>query len=141
MTCRAAKITTKNMIEIGQTATATRIFDRRSVELFAELTGDYNPVHFDPAYAAKTIFEKPIVHGPLVITLVTTLFAHELPGPGSVYLSHDVRYIRPVYHGDEITAILEVTDINEKGHIFISTKCVNQDHNVVIEGLARLKKV
>ena len=129
------------MIEIGQKATATRIFDRRSVELFAELTGDYNPVHFDEVYAAKTIFGKPIVHGPLVITLVTTLFAHELPGPGSIYLSHEVRYIRPVYHGDEITAVLEVTNINEKGHVFISTKCTNQNDEVVIEGLARLKKV
>lgn len=129
------------MIEIGQKATATRVFDRKSVELFAELTGDYNPVHFDDAYAANTIFGKPIVHGPLVITLVTTLFAHELPGPGSIYLSHDVRYIRPVYHGDEITAVLEVTHINDKGHVFISTKCINQNKEIVIEGLARLKKV
>jgi acyl dehydratase len=111
-------------IKVGQTATATRVFDLKSVEDFAALTGDYNPVHFDAAYAADTIFGKPIVHGPLVITLVTTLFAHELPGPGSIYLSQDVRYIRPVYHG-----------------IFIRTICVNQDGDIVIEGLARLKKV
>lgn len=128
-------------IKIGQKAIAKRIFDKESVELFAVLTGDYNPIHFDEAYAAQSVFKKPIVHGPLVITLVTTLFAKELPGPGSVYLSHEVKFIRPVYYDDEITAILEVTDISPKGHIFINTICMNQNDEIVIEGLARLKKM
>lgn len=127
-------------IEIGQKAFATKKFDERSVNLFAELTGDYNPIHFNKEYAKKTIFKKPIVHGPLVLTLITTLFAKELPGAGSIYLSHTIKFIKPVYFDDEITAILEVVDISVKGHIFINTICVNQNDDVVIEGIARLKK-
>jgi acyl dehydratase len=128
-------------IEIGQKAIASKVFDRNSVEQFAALTGDYNPIHFDENYAAQSIFKKPIVHGPLVITLVTTLFAKELPGPGSVYLSHEIKFIKPVYYNDEITAVLEVTDISPKGHVFINTICKNQHDEIVIEGLARLKKM
>jgi acyl dehydratase len=127
--------------KIGQKATATRIFDAASVRAFAELTGDYNPIHFDADYARQTVFGKPIVHGPLVLTLVTTLFAKELPGPGSVYLSHDIRFVRPVYYGDAVTATLEVTGVSEKGHIFIHTACMNQNGESILEGTARLKKM
>lgn len=128
-------------IKIGQRAIEIKKFDKERVQLFAELTGDYNPIHFDEVFAAKTIFKKPIVHGPLVLTLITTLFAKELPGPGSVYLSHDIKFISPVYYDDVITAILEVTDISSKGHVFINTICKNQNGEIVIEGNARLKKM
>ena len=128
-------------IKIGQRAIEIKKFDKERVQLFAELTGDYNPIHFDEVFAAKTIFKKPIVHGPLVLTLITTLFAKELPGPGSVYLSHDIKFISPVYYDDVITAILEVIDISSKGHVFINTICKNQNGEIVIEGNARLKKM
>ena len=116
-------------------------FTKADVELYAQLTGDYNPVHFDEEFAKTTIFGKPIVHGPLVLTFVTTLFATDLPGPGTVYLSHDVKYIKPVFIGDDITAILEVNEITERNHILISTTCKNQHDEVVLTGLARLKKM
>lgn len=128
-------------IKNGQKAYATKKFDERYVNLFAELTGDYNPIHFNSDYAEMTIFKRPIVHGPLVLTLITTLFANELPGPGSIYLSHTIRFIKPVFYNDEITAILEVIDINAKGHIFINAMCKNQFDEVVIDGIARLKKI
>jgi len=127
-------------IYVGQTAETVRKFDKQAVLDFAKLTGDFNPVHFDEAYAANTIFKRPIVHGPLVLTLVTTLFANELPGSGSVYLSHDVQYILPVYYNDVITAKLEVIEINSKNHVFLKTICTNQDGNMVLTGVARLKK-
>lgn len=127
-------------IKIGNKAIATKIFTLNDVILFAELTNDYNPIHFDENYASKTIFKKPLVHGPLVITIITTIFAKELPGPGSIYLSHDVKYINPVYHGDEITGIVEVIEITDKQHIFLKTTCINQDGKIILEGVARLKK-
>ena len=127
-------------IKVGDKATARKKFTKEDVEAFAKLTGDYNPIHFDEEYASKTIFKKPIVHGPLVITLVTTLFAKELPGKGSVYLNHDIYFLRPVYWEETITAELKVTKINEKGHIFIKTSCYNENNEEVISGLARLKK-
>ncbi|RZJ34870.1 MAG: MaoC family dehydratase [Flavobacterium sp.] len=127
-------------LRIGQTAHASRTFTKEDVRAFGDLTGDFNPIHFDEQYASRTMFGKPIVHGPLVITLVTTMFANELPGPGSVYLSHDVKYFLPVYYGDTISASLEIVDINEKNHIFVRTTCTNQDGKLVLDGIARLKK-
>ena len=127
-------------IEIGQKATVSRVFDAALVRAYVELTGDHNPVHSDADFAATTVFKKPIVHGPLVMTLVTTMFANELPGPGSVYLAHDVKYVLPVYFDDEITAEVEVVDINANGHIFLKTTCKNQYGEMVLTGIARLKK-
>jgi 3-hydroxybutyryl-CoA dehydratase len=118
-----------------------KIFTKADVELYAKLTGDYNPVHFDEEFAKTTIFGKPIVHGPLVLTFVTTLFATDLPGPGTVYLAHDVKYMKPVYIDDVITAVLEVKEITEKNHILVSTTCTNQHNEIVLTGLARLKKM
>ncbi|BDU23560.1 MaoC family dehydratase [Flavobacterium sp. GSB-24] len=126
-------------ITIGQIVEKKKVFDMQSVVDYARLTGDYNPVHFDDIYASKTIFKKPIVHGPLILTMVTTMFANELPGPGSVYLSHDVKYFSPVYYNDEITARLEVIEINNKNHIFIKTTCFNQLGKIILDGIARLK--
>lgn len=119
----------------------TKRFTNEDVELYAKLTGDYNPVHFDLEFAKNTIFGKPIVHGPLVLTFVTTLFATDLPGPGTVYLAHDVKYLKPVYINDEITATLKVIEITEKNHILISTICTNQLNEIVMSGVARLKKM
>ncbi len=126
--------------KLGDKISATKVFDSKMVLAYAELTGDFNPVHFDFEFASKTIFGKPIVHGPLVLNFVTTLFATELPGPGTVYLGHDVRYFKPVYYDDKITAILEVIEINSNNHIFIQTTCINQDNEIVLDGIARLKK-
>lgn len=128
------------VVRIGDKASYTKVFDKNDVQLFAELTGDFNPVHFDEEYAKQTIFKKPIVHGPLVITIITTLFANKIPGPGSVYLSHEVKYFNPVYYGDEITGTVEVIDINEKQHVFIKTTCTNQKGDIILDGVARLKK-
>jgi len=127
-------------IKIGQVIKKEKVFDKKAVEDYAKLTGDFNPMHFDEIYASKTIFKKPIVHGPLVLTMVTTMFANELPGPGSVYLSHDVKYFLPVYYNDVITAVLEVVEINNKNHVFIKTTCINQEGKIILDGIARLKK-
>ena len=126
-------------IIIGSIATASRIFTQKDVEAYAALTGDYNPIHFDETYAEKTIFKRPIIHGPLVISLITTLFGTTLPGPGSIYLSHEVYYLNPVFEGDRITAYLEVISQNERNHIVLKTTCKNQDDRIVIDGFAKLK--
>lgn len=127
-------------IYIGQKAQASRQFSKEIVQAYANLTGDFNPVHFDENYAKNTIFKKPIVHGPLVLTLVTTLFANELPGSGSVYLSHDLKFLLPVYYDEIITAIVEVIDVNQHNHIVLKTVCLNQKDEVVISGIAKIKK-
>jgi acyl dehydratase len=126
---------------MNQEFSKTKVFQKDDVELYAKLTGDYNPLHFDEEFAKHTIFGKPIIHGPLVLTFVTTLFATDLPGPGTVYLAHDVKFLKPVYVGDEITATLKIQEITDKNHILLSTTCTNQNNDVVMTGLARLKKM
>lgn len=128
-------------ITIGSIATAKRKFTAEDVRLFAELVNDFNPVHFDEEYARNTIFGRPIVHGPFVITLITSIFASELPGPGCIYMSHDVKYLAPVYINDEIEAKVEVIEITPKGHIILKTECMNQAGVVVITGVAKTKVV
>lgn len=129
------------MIHVGQYAEIRKEISAENIRLYAELTGDYNPIHFDATYAAGTVFGKPIAHGPYVLTLLTTLFANELPGPGTVYLSHEVRFIKPVYIGDQITARVTVQEIRANGHLFMETTCHNQHGDLVITGVARLKKL
>jgi acyl dehydratase len=128
------------MLRVGDKASTQKIFTKDDVKKYAELTGDFNPVHFDENFTKKTIFKKPIVQGPLVITLTTSLFANELPGPGSVYLSHNVKYLHPVYINDKINAVLEIIEITNKNHVLIKTTCTNEDGICVLDGIARVKK-
>ena len=126
--------------KIGDEVTKQRKFTSEDVREFAKLTGDFNPVHFDELHAKNTIFKKPIVHGPLVITLITSIFANELPGPGTVYLAHEVKYLHPVYHNEMIIGNVKIVDINLHGHIFVNTTCKNTKGNIILTGIARLKK-
>jgi acyl dehydratase len=128
------------MLKVGDSASIEKIFTKEDVKKYAELTGDFNPVHFDEEYTKTTIFKKPIVQGPLVITLSTSLFANELPGPGTVYLGHNVKYLHPVYINDKIRAVLEIIEITKKGHVLIKTTCTNQEGICVLDGIARVKK-
>jgi acyl dehydratase len=74
-----------------------------------------------------------------LLTYITTLFAQEVPGPGSVYLGHDLKFLSPVFPNERIKIELEVIDINEKNHIFLNTICFNQNDVKVFAGTARLK--
>ena len=125
---------------MGQKAVSVHTITQDKINEFAKMTGDYNPIHFDDAYAADTIFKKKIAHGPYILTLITTMFANKLPGPGTVYLSHDIKYLFPVYIGDVITASVEIIQILPNKHIITKTTCTNQDNVVVLDGTARLKK-
>jgi acyl dehydratase len=127
--------------KIGDSFCKNKVFTKSDVLNYAKLTGDFNPVHFNEEYASNTIFKKPIVHGPLVLTFVTTIFANELPGPGTIYLSHDVKYLKPVYIGDVINANLKIIEITNKNHLIIETICKNELNEIVFSGIARLKKI
>jgi acyl dehydratase len=95
---------------IGARATWTRTFSPSDVETFARLTGDRNPLHFDPAFAAGTRAGRLIVHGGLTTGLFNALVAMELPGPGSVFLHQEWDYPAPAYVGDTVTAEAEVIE-------------------------------
>ena len=124
-------------INIGDTASITKVITQKDVEIFAQISDDLNPVHLDDSFAAKTIFGKRIAHGMLVGGLISGVIGTKLPGRGSIYLSQIMRFKKPVYFEDTITAVVKVIDIREdKPIITLNTQCINQNQDVVIEGEA-----
>ena len=123
--------------EIGLKASRSKTFSAADVEAFARLTGDMNPLHLDDTYAATTRFGKRIAHGMLTASLISALIANDLPGPGSVYLKQTLSFVAPVYLGDTITAIAEVTAFRERSRVAtLKTTCTNQEGILVLEGEA-----
>ena len=97
---------------VGQSAELTRTIVEADVMAFATLTGDFNPVHVDAAAAAASSFGERIVHGMLTASLLSTVLAMQLPGPGAIYLSQTLQFLRPVKLGDTVTARVELTAID-----------------------------
>jgi len=124
-------------IEIGQTASRSLHLTQRHVELFAELSGDYNPLHFDEDFAKATKFGRLVVQGGLTTGLLHALVATDLPGPGTVFLSQDWKFTAPVYIEDTITANAEVLSVHDRKPVTeLRVSVTRQDGEVVLEGTA-----
>ena len=121
----------------GDTARRTRAITARDIELFTELTGDRNPLHYDEELAAASRFGGIIVQGGVTSGLLNAVVAEELPGPGSVFLHVDWSFRAPVRPGDEITAEVEVIEAREDKPITrLRTTVTRQDGTVVLDGEA-----
>jgi len=124
-------------LAIGMTASLTRTYTEWDILAFAAVTGDRNPAHMDEAFALASVFKGRVAHGFLSASLISAVLGTILPGPGTVYLSQDLRFRRPVRIGDTITATVEVTErISEKNRVRLTTTCTNQRNEVVLEGSA-----
>jgi acyl dehydratase len=124
-------------VEVGATARRTRAVTRADIALFTALTGDRNPLHYDEAAAAASRFGGIIVQGGVTTGLLNALVAEDLPGPGSVFLQVDWRFLAPVRPGDEITAEGEVLEARSDKPIYtLRTTITNQDGTVVVDGTA-----
>jgi 3-hydroxybutyryl-CoA dehydratase len=124
-------------LNVGDSAEVSKTITDEDVRAFAELTGDRNPIHLDESYAATTRFGRRIAHGMLGASLISTVLASELPGPGSVYLSQTLRFTAPVYLDDIVTARVTVKHVREdKPVVTLETVCVNQRGERVVEGEA-----
>jgi acyl dehydratase len=123
--------------EVGESASRTRTVTARDIELFSEMTGDRNPLHYDEELAARSRFGGLIVQGGVTSGLLNALVAEDLPGPGSVFLHVDWSFRAPVRPGDQITAKVEVLEARaDKPITKLLTTITNQDGVVVLDGTA-----
>ncbi|MCK5761432.1 MAG: MaoC family dehydratase [Candidatus Izimaplasma sp.] len=126
-------------LKVGDKVSNKTIITEKNVEMFGEIIGDFNPAHFDEEYASKTIFKKRIAHGMLIGSLFSKLLGTYLPGPGSIYISQSLRFRRPVYFGDEINAVIKITEINvEKNRVKLECIAYNQSNDKVVIGEAEI---
>jgi len=111
-------------LSVGQSAQLVRTVGEADIVAFAQVTGDTNPVHLDADYAAKTSFGGRIAHGMLSAGYISAVLGTALPGPGAIYLSQTLKFKRPVRIGDEVTAVVTISEINEaKAHVTLATVC------------------
>lgn len=123
-------------LTVGSQARVTHSVSERDLILFAEVSGDVNPVHLDEDFAAATPFKGRIAHGMFSGALISAAIACELPGPGSIYIGQELSFMRPVKLGDEITVELEVLEKLPKNRVKIATRVFNQDGKQVVDGVA-----
>ena len=126
-------------LSIGQADSYSRQISEADVQKFGEVSGDFNPLHFDEAYAKNTIFRGRIAHGILSLSFLSTVLGTRLPGAGSIFLGATVRFKAPVRIGDTVTAICTVQNIDRpKGRVTFGCLCKVGD-TVVVEGEALVK--
>ena len=126
-------------LQVGQSASYERAISDADVREFALMSGDFNPVHLDEAYAQTTRFKGRIVHGMLPVTFVSTVLGTKLPGAGAIFMGASFRFKAPVRIGDTVVATCTVKEINApKGRVSFDCVCSVGD-TVVVEGDALVK--
>ena len=126
--------------EEGETFSKKFLITEHKVESFALITGDVNPIHLDQEYAKNTVFKERISHGMLVASCISNVIANDLPGPGSIYLSQNLNFKKPVFLGDMVNVVVEITKIKEEKKImFLKTQCLDDEEDIVIDGEAVVK--
>ncbi|MGN6377126.1 MAG: bifunctional enoyl-CoA hydratase/phosphate acetyltransferase [Sphingomonas sp.] len=127
-------------LAVGDTASLSRTVSEQDIHLYAFISGDVNPAHMDPTYAATDIFHHVIAHGMLGSGLISAVLGTKLPGPGTIYLDQSLRFERPVAPGDTVTATVTVTEKRvEHQVVLLDCTCVNQRGETVISGVATVK--
>ncbi len=124
-------------LHVGQRASRSLTVTAEHVRAYAEITGDYNPLHFDAEFTSRTKFERLVVQGGLTTGLLHALVAMDMPGPGTVFLSQSWKFTAPVFIGDTITAMAEVISIHAtKPVIQLKMHVTRQDGETVLDGEA-----
>ncbi|MGE3889070.1 MAG: MaoC family dehydratase [Vicinamibacterales bacterium] len=124
-------------LQVGQTATRQLTLTADHVRKYSEISGDYNPLHYDEAFAAGTKFGRLVVQGGLTTGLLHALVATDMPGPGTVFLSQNWKFTAPVYIGDTITAHVEVLKVHQTKPVSqLAVRVTRQTGETVLEGEA-----
>ena len=124
-------------MKLGDSASFTKTVSEHDVYTYAGVSGDFNPAHGNEGEAQKGMFGKRIAHGMLSAGFISTVLGTQLPGPGTIYMGQELRFTKPVFFGDTITATVTVAElIPEKNRAILDTVCTNQNGEVVIKGKA-----
>lgn len=132
-------MTGKTIAELheGDRAELTCVVDEADVASFVDAVGDHNPLHSDPDYAATTMFKTPIAPGIFTAGLISAVIGTRLPGPGAIYLSQSLTFVKPVKAGDTITARVEIAElVRDRNRVRLKTTCTNQRGEEVLVGEA-----
>lgn len=117
---------------IGQSESYTQTISDADIKAFSSISGDKNPVHMSDEYAENSQFKKRIAHGLMSTSYFSALFGMKLPGPGCVYLSQNLKFLKPVYIGDTVTAKITIIKLNKRsGRITFETVCFVDDDPVI----------
>ena len=128
---------TINQIETGQSASFGKTITETDVYMFAGISGDHNPAHVNEEYAKEGLFKGRIAHGMLGASLISTVLGMKLPGPGTIYLKQELKFLAPVRFGDTICATCTVKEkIEDKNRLVLDCVVVNQEGTQVIVGEA-----
>lgn len=128
---------TINQLTLGQRAQFEKTITETDIQLFSGISGDINPVHISKTAGENSLFGARVAHGILVSGLTSAVLGMQLPGPGTIYLGQELRFIAPVFIGDTITAEVEVSELNlDKNIVKLTTRSTNQQGQIVISGVA-----
>jgi 3-oxoacyl-[acyl-carrier protein] reductase len=129
-------------IEIGDKQTLQHVITKDDIEKFVQLTGDDNRLHVDEKFASKTSFKKPVAHGMLGASFISTIIGTKLPGDGALWFSQTLEFLLPVRVGDRLTVAAEVVRKTDKDQIIeLNIDIKNQDRQIVTKGVAKVKVV
>jgi len=127
----------RGMPQVGQSAQRSRQVSARDIELFTEISGDRNPLHYDETVAQRSRFGGIVVQGGITTAILNAVVAEDLPGPGTVFLQVNWKFVAPVRPGDRITGVVEVTRVREDKPITeLNTRVLLADGTLVLEGTA-----
>lgn len=126
-------------LQVGMTASFSKTITEADIVLFAGASGDNNAIHINEEFARTTPFNGRIAHGFLTASTISAAIANRLPGPGSIYLSQQLKFVGPVRPGDTVKALVRVKEVNaEKSRVLLETICSVDGRNVV-EGEALIR--
>lgn len=130
----------KKVFYIGQQGSFSKTLMQSDVYQFAGIIGDFNPMHVNAVEAKDSIFGKQVCHGMLTASLISTVIGTVMPGAGSVYMSQNLKFLKPVFFGDTITATVTIIGIDEKRNLLqLKTEETNQEGILVVSGEATVK--
>ena len=123
-------------LSVGMTHQTEHVITEKDIDMFAEVSGDRNPLHMDDEFAKNTSFGQRIAHGALTASYISGILGNDLPGPGSIFVGLNMRFRRPVYIGSHVTVKVEVTEMKERGNrVTLKVSC-NVDGKAAISGEA-----